>query len=134
MMSFLPCLLYCQKHFNHPHPYIEIATAISDNQECHKYVQHSPLSSILLQLFIQNGYFDSELGNTMVLGLSNALSIPFIVFSSMPYNPVIHVTPRNTTVPVPIYVAYNYGHYHAVVHGEQSANLHHKLILKFNLK
>ena len=28
MMSFLPCLL--SKHFNHPHPYIEITTVISD--------------------------------------------------------------------------------------------------------
>ena len=37
-----------------------------------------------IQLFLQNGYFDSELGNTMVLGLSNALGIPFIVFHLCP--------------------------------------------------
>ena len=30
VLSPLPTLL--SKHFNHPHPYIEIATAISDNQ------------------------------------------------------------------------------------------------------
>ena len=31
VLSPLPTLL--SKHFNHPHPYIEIATAISDNMK-----------------------------------------------------------------------------------------------------
>ena len=30
MMSFLPLPIVLSKHFNHPHPYIEIATLISD--------------------------------------------------------------------------------------------------------
>ena len=32
VLSPLPIVL--SKHFNHPHPYIEIATAISDNAFC----------------------------------------------------------------------------------------------------
>ena len=32
-LSFHALLPYLSKHFNHPHPYIEIATEISDNTE-----------------------------------------------------------------------------------------------------
>ena len=32
--AFLPLPIVLSKHFNHPHPYIEIATAISDALQC----------------------------------------------------------------------------------------------------
>ena len=35
VLSPLPIVL--SKHFNHPHPYIEIATAISDEMYCETY-------------------------------------------------------------------------------------------------
>ena len=42
VLSPLPTLL--SKHFNHPHPYIEIATAISDRDglNANTYMGHSP--------------------------------------------------------------------------------------------
>ena len=70
--------------------------------------------------FMQDGYFDSALGDTVVLALSNALCLPIFVFSSIDHYPVINVTPRNIVIPVPVFIAYNQygsGHYDGVVFG-----------------
>ena len=48
VLSPLPTLL--SKHFNHPHPYIEIATAISDF-ECEGNILSIDLASALAQAF-----------------------------------------------------------------------------------
>lgn len=67
---------------------------------------------------MQNGYFDSALGDTVVLALSNVLCLPIIVFSSIEHYPVINVTPRSIALPVPVFIAYNQygsGHYDGVI-------------------
>ena len=68
--------------------------------------------------FMQSGYFFGELADTIVLALSNLLGLPFIVFTSSIYQPVITITPRHLKVPIPVYLAFNQsgaGHYDGVV-------------------
>lgn len=63
--------------------------------------------------FLQSGYFFGELGNTIVLALSNMLGLP-IIFSSSIGQPVITITPRQLHVPLPVHLAFNQsgaGHY-----------------------
>ena len=50
----------------------------------------------------------------MPLGLSNALSLPIVIFTLYRDNPVLCITPRKMTVHMPIFLTYNYfndGHY-----------------------
>ena len=68
--------------------------------------------------FLQCGYFEGELGDTMVLALSNALGLPIIVFSSIPNHRFISIFPRQVNISFPIYLAYTHcgpGHYDGVV-------------------
>ncbi len=44
--------------------------------------------------FLQNGHYDSELGNTMPLAMANALKVTFVVFTSLSGSPIFFVTPR----------------------------------------
>ena len=67
--------------------------------------------------FKQNGVFLGELGNTVLLSLSNGLGLPIIALSSAVNHPLINITPRHMNTPVPLYVAYNQygvGHYDAI--------------------
>ncbi len=53
----------------------------------------------------------------MIKAVSNALSLPIIVFSSGLHYPVVYTTPRDCQVSIPLYVAFNQagaGHYSAV--------------------
>ena len=43
--------------------------------------------------FLQPGHFNSELGNSMVLALSNALQLPVVVLTSIPGFPILTVRP-----------------------------------------
>ena len=68
--------------------------------------------------FLLSGYFYGSLGDSMVVALSNALELPFIVFSSLLHHPIINITPRRQCMPVPVFLAYVHhaaGHYDAVV-------------------
>ena len=68
--------------------------------------------------FMQSGYFFGKLADTIVLALSNLLGLPFIVFTSSIYQPVITITPRHLKIPIPVYLAFNQsgaGHYNDVV-------------------
>lgn len=68
--------------------------------------------------FLQSGFFASDLGDTVLLGIANALGIQFIVFTSQECHPVIHVTPQQIICGTPIYLAYSHtgsGHYDAVI-------------------
>ena len=56
------------------------------------YVRHNTEQEI--DLYLQNSFFNDELGNTMVLALSNVLSVPVVEFSSMIHCPVFTVNPR----------------------------------------
>lgn len=68
--------------------------------------------------FLEPGYFDCELGNSVPLALSNILRCPIILFTTICDCPVLPLVPRlNALSAVPIYVAYNQscsGHYDAV--------------------
>lgn len=73
--------------------------------------------------FKESGVFLGELGNTVVLNLSNVLGIPIIVLSSAINHPLINITPRHMTVPIPLYIAYNQygvGHYDAIITSNNS--------------
>lgn len=69
-------------------------------------------------LFLQDGHFASELGNSMPLAASNALRIPVVIFSEMSNFPVLPICPRDKILSDdPIYLAYDMsssGHYDAV--------------------
>ena len=71
------------------------------------------------QLFLTDGHFASELGNSMPLAMANLLKLPIVVMSQMENLPVIPITPRETVHCLPIFVAFEHsgaGHYDAVAH------------------
>ena len=58
--------------------------------------------------FLQDGYFASELGNSMPLAASNALCISVVVFTAMLNFPVLPICPRDRSLSDnPIYLAYD---------------------------
>ena len=67
---------------------------------------------------LQDGYFASELGNSMPLAASNALRISIVVFTAMLNFPVLPICPRDRTLrDDPIYLAYDMrfaGHYDGI--------------------
>ena len=67
--------------------------------------------------FKETSYFFGPLANTMIKAVSNAFSLPIIVFSSALHYPVVYTTPRVCHVSIPLYVAFNQagaGHYSAL--------------------
>lgn len=81
--------------------------------------------------FIEQGICDCELGNSVLLAMTNVLRIPIIIYSSISSYPIIPLIPKE--VPLsndPIYVAFNQsgkGHYDAV--SSISKQRYHLLIL-----
>ena len=70
-------------------------------------------------LFLNDGYFASELGNCMALAMANLLNLPIVVITQMESMSVVSVTPRETLQCLPIFVAFDHsgeGHYDAVAH------------------
>lgn len=68
--------------------------------------------------FKANGFFASDLGDSVLNALANVLSIQMIVFTAQESYPVIHVTPRQIKCNYPIYLAFTNagcGHYDAVL-------------------
>ena len=75
------------------------------------------------QKFLNPGTFNCDLGDTVLLSLANALSIQFIVFTTMEYHPVIHVSPGCIKSGCTIYLAYTHtgcGHYDSVIDNDTS--------------
>lgn len=65
------------------------------------------------ELFRSSGYFNSELGDTVLLTLSNVLGVSIIVFTSISGNSVINIIPQYLRIPVSIHLAYlQYGSRH----------------------
>ena len=67
--------------------------------------------------FLKNGYYNSDLGNTMPLGMANALKVSFVVFTSLSSSPVFFVAPREPSTEV-LYLAFTYcgaGHYDGAI-------------------
>ena len=66
--------------------------------------------------FRQDGYFNSELGDTMPLALATTLQFPLIIFSSHSNTPVMYVTPDLVTTEATAFVVHTrsgLGHYDA---------------------
>lgn len=69
-------------------------------------------------LFLQDGHYDSELGNTMPLAMANALGVSLVILTSIPSSPVFYIGPRSSTTDVVLYLAYTSlgtGHYDVLV-------------------
>lgn len=68
--------------------------------------------------FLEPGIFDCELGNSVLLALSNVLRITIVIYSSISSYPLIPLIPKESpSTNVPIYVAFNQsgkGHYDAL--------------------
>lgn len=68
-----------------------------------------------VEKFKQMGHFASDLGNLMVLAMSNVLKMPIVIFSSLENFPTIPVLPREQLSGTPpLFVSYNAagcGHY-----------------------
>ena len=81
--------------------------------------------------FKETSYFFGPLANTMIKAVSNAFSLPIIVFSSALHYPVVYTTPRVCHVSIPLYVAFNQagaGHYSALsfqCDEKEQPNSHH---------
>ena len=70
-------------------------------------------------LFVNDGYFTSELGSCMALAMANLLNLPIVVITQMESMSVVPVTPRETLQCLPIFVAFDHSgecHYDAVAH------------------
>lgn len=68
--------------------------------------------------FLEPGFFNSDLGYTVLLALANALGIQFVVFTTLECHHLVHVTPRQIKCGNPVYLAYIHrgcGHYDAIV-------------------
>lgn len=67
--------------------------------------------------FLQNGYYNSALGDTMPLAMATALNISIVILTSIPSSPVFFVSPPTTSELV-LYLAFTSfgsGHYDALV-------------------
>lgn len=85
-----------------------------------EYYQNFLTTSVLneqVDLFQEDGFFQSELGNTTILALANFLETSIIVVASIANMPYIRVDPRNVSLSSPLFVAYNQhgeGHYDSI--------------------
>ena len=67
--------------------------------------------------FLESGYFNHELENTMPLATANAMGILIVIISSLENQPVFRIDPEDPLTSEPIILAYNQyglGHYDAV--------------------
>ena len=74
--------------------------------------------------FLDRSTFQGDLGDTMLMCLSNVLQMPIVVFSSLSYHPIFCITPEVQTISVPLMVAYNQygaGHFDGVVQNESTS-------------
>ena len=68
--------------------------------------------------FLSSGFYHSDLADTMVLSLANALEATITVFSSVECHPLFCVTPRKQITSTPIMIAFTQfgsGHYDGVL-------------------
>ena len=70
------------------------------------------------RLFLNDGHFASQLGNSMPLAMANVLKIPIVVMTQMDNFPIIPIAPRENLQTLPVFVAFDHtgaGHYDAVM-------------------
>lgn len=91
---------------------------LSNKDEYQKFLVDTELEEKAAE-FRNNGVFTGELGNMMLLGVSNVLRMPVTVFTAMEHFAIIPVSPRSKPlIGTPIYLSFNHagpGHYDAVV-------------------
>ena len=56
--------------------------------------------------FRKAGFYDSQLGDSMVLALANTLNLPIIVFTSNICYPIVYVTPRDKILSANLHCLY----------------------------
>ncbi len=69
--------------------------------------------------FLEDGYFDGDVGNCMPLALTNALGMPIFIISTLLSHPLFVLTPRKPRIFFPLFVAFNHhgcGHYDAIAY------------------
>lgn len=77
------------------------------------------------QNFLQSGYFNHELGNTMPLAMANLTGIPLIIISSLENHGIFRIDPENPHTSDPIMLSFNQsgvGHYDAVTNISEEAS------------
>ena len=83
------------------------------------FVDHTDLDyCVEANRFKQDGYYNSELGNTMPLVLATALQFSIVLFSTDPNTPTMYVTPDVVTTEVSaflVYTPFGQGHYDAAI-------------------
>ena len=60
------------------------------------------------QLFLSDGRFASDLGNSMPLAMANLLKIPTVIMTQMKNLPVIPISPRESLQCLPTFVAFEH--------------------------
>lgn len=98
---------------------------LSNRDEYQKFLVDTDLEEKAVE-FKSNGVFTGELGNMMLLGVSNVLRMPVTVFTAMEHFVIIPVSPRSKPLTgTPIYLAFNHagpGHYDAVIFRDPVTN------------
>lgn len=56
-------------------------------------------------LYLNDGMFASDLGDTMILALANVLNIPITLFTSVEHHPIINILPRRVEISLPLFLA-----------------------------
>ena len=80
------------------------------------------------KLFFQSGHFNSDLGDTVLLALSNVLGLSIMVFSSIQSHSVINILPRKLKIAIPIHLAhlqYGQGHYDVALVAQDASACDH---------
>ena len=76
--------------------------------------------------FLKDGHYDSNLGSTMPLAMSNALGVSLVILTSLPSTPCFYITPRSEpSTQLVLYLAYTSigpGHYDGLVVKEKIGN------------
>ena len=93
---------------------------ISHPEDCQPFLGVGQLLHHEASLFLNDGYFASDLGNCMALAMANLLNLPIVVITQMESMSVVPIIPRETLQCLPIFVAFDHsgeGHYDAVAHG-----------------
>lgn len=88
---------------------------------------------LLAEEFLIDGFFHSDLGDAMPLGMSNALKLLVVLFTSSRENSVMYITPRNMLSSTPIFLKLNFfgdGHYNYAAYSESNIKLTQPASLK----